>query len=257
MLPLLWRAGLCAQAAGAGAFLGRCSFAALMAPCSPKPLAGDGELCSHLMSHPPLAKGLQGWAGLLPCCTGDPCGAGWRGRAVCSQIPAEEDLPPETGASTAFLAQQGPRDVELWAASEQVQCGICRTCSQGNSRGSTLFRRAPALMQVCSAASSSNSTPLASFHPISHSPCCSFIVGPLCSRQDTWWGIGGSSALWRSFQSLRPLGLLDREGGWVSLPLVSPVQLPCACCHSRQPGLRQRCHSSCSTGPTFLQPKSQ
>lgn len=69
------------------------------------------------------------------------------------------------------------------------------------------------------------------FQPISHSPCCSFLYyGTPCAAGRTlggmlegWWGIGGSSALRRSFQSLRPLGLLDGVGGWVSLPLVSPV----------------------------------
>lgn len=213
---------------------------------------------SHLMSHPPLAKGLQGWAGLLPCCTGDPCGAGWRGRAGCSQIPAEEDFPPRTGVCTASLAQQGPRDVELWAASEQAQCGlgICRTCSQGNSRGWTLFRRAPALMQVCSGASSSNSTSLTSSIPFPTALAVPLLWDPLCSRQDLGGSLEGALHCGEAFRASGPWACW-MEPGWVWLLLVSPVQLLCACCHPGQPVLRQHCHPTCSTGPTFLQPKSQ
>lgn len=42
---------------------------------------------------------------------------------------------------------------------------------------------------------------------------------------------------------------------WCHLEML--VQLPCARCRSREPVLRQGCHSTCSTGPTFLQPKSR
>lgn len=86
-----------------------------------------------------------------------------------------------------------------------------------------------ALVQLCSRASSSNSTSLASSSPFPTAlAVLSIFWEPLCSRQDAWWdagdwwGIGGSSALWRSCQSLRPPGLLGGVGGWVSLPLVSP-----------------------------------
>lgn len=82
---------MAAQAAGAGAFLGRCSFAALRALCSPKLSAGDGELCSCLMSHPPHSSwprvcrvGLGSCLAALgipvkrkSCLLSDPCGGGF------------------------------------------------------------------------------------------------------------------------------------------------------------------------------------
>lgn len=65
------------------------------------------------------------------------------------------------------------------------------------------------------------------FHPISYSPCCSFIVGPPVQQAGPWWVLGGSSALWRSFQSLRPLGLLD--GARLGL-VAAGVTCPAAVC---------------------------
>ena len=50
---------------------------------------------------------------VIPLGLGGPTEAGWKGRAVRSQIPVEEGLPPGTGVSAAFLAQQDPRDAKL------------------------------------------------------------------------------------------------------------------------------------------------
>lgn len=160
--------------------------------------------------------------------------------------------------------------MELQAASEQAHCGleICRTCSPGSSRGWTVFRRAPGPGAAVLQGIIFQQHLSGFFQPISHSPCCSFhFLGAPVQQAGCLvgcWGVGGAlEGALHCGGAVRASGhracWVEWEVGsrchWCHLEML--VQLPCARCRSREPVLRQGCHSTCSTGPTFLQPKSR